>query len=734
MYAEHPTILGIVRQTADYYWRHDLRREAISVLTRAAASSYPALKKQFTFEAARKSMEIGDYARARELLEPLLAEDPFNADYLAAVAGGYSLAKQDRPLRDFYKETIDAMRGAPMAAEERTRRIAGLRRGLIPALARLNDYAGAVDQYIEIINRYPDDEALLLEAGRFARQHARTDQLVAYYTKAAADSPRDYRWPMLLAKLEAHFENFPAAIAAYAKAAAIRPDRADLYTSRAALETRLMRFDDAIASYNRTYELTYHDRQWMEKIAELHARQGRVDEAAKALRAALVEGRPERPDLFFATARRLEQWNMLDAAKSFVDQGARLAGPTGLLESGGTYVGIYTRLRQWTAAFDRLVTGFAQAQAVPNRDSSRVLNALSARLKDMGGVVARDFSPEEKAAFAAILEQKKATASRADLELMLLPLAEDAGLADLTARWQTELMEADRQREFNPHLSRLIELQTARLRFGELGRELERFADLGGPLVDRARVEAAEAYRKAGDPAGEVRVLSRIALVNLSAPLGTRYFELLIEREPQRLVVLALSGPASIRDAVANYVIGHGTPDQALAVVRARGQSLTPVWTNAYMALVGFYFGRFDTTTTEAFTSALGGGTVGERLKPVDRSLRLAGDIWFAYGSRFGEYLAFAKQPGTEDYLPAEIERTSARPDAYVSLADFYRDEGVASGALAEYDHAATLNVRRSDAHLGAAAILWRQGEQTAAFGRWRQASEVLSAQAARGR
>ena len=61
------------------------------------------------------------------------------------------------------------------------------------------------------------------EAGRYARQHARSAQLVAYYTKTAADSPRDYRWPMLLAQLETQFENFPAAIAAYAKAAAIRP-------------------------------------------------------------------------------------------------------------------------------------------------------------------------------------------------------------------------------------------------------------------------------------------------------------------------------------------------------------------------------------------------------------------------------------------------------------------------------------------------------------------------------
>ena len=66
-------------------------------------------------------------------------------------------------------------------------------------------------------------------------------------------------------------------------------------------------------------------------------------------------------------------------------------------------------------------------------------------------------------------------------------------------------------------------------------------------------------------------------------------------------------------------------------------------------------------------------------------------------------------------------------------LADFHRDEGAAPSALAEYDHAATLNARRSDVHLRAAAILWRQGSRAAAIGRWKQALDVLAAQAGRG-
>ena len=647
VYAESPRILGVVRQTADYHWRHKQGREAIAVLTRAASESYPALKTEFTLEAAIKSTQIADYVQARELLKPLLAEDPFNADYLAAVADSYALAGADGSLRDFYTSTIDNMRGAAIPADERTRRIAGLRRALIPALARLNDHAGAIDQYIEIVNRYPDDEPLLQEAGRYARQHARTDQLVAYYTKTAAGSPRDYRWPMLLAKLETQFEHFPAAIAAYAAAAAIRPDRADFQMARGRLEERLMRFDDAVASYAKTYELTYRDPQWMEKIAELRARQGRVNDAAKALRTALVEGRPERAEIFFAVARRLESWRMPEAARPFVDQGARLAGPAGLLESGSTYVSVYTGLRQPTAVFDRLLEARAEAVAAlgPDRDASSLANALSARLNELGDLVARGFAPEEKTAFAAFLEEKRAALPRGDFARLLVPLAERAGLIDLAVRWRTELMEASRQNESNEHLRRLVDLQTSRLRFAELAGELERFADSGARVAPDARLSAADAYRKAGDPAGELRMLATIQATNLPAAPLRRYFELLLDREPQRLVALAGAGDRRIRDAAANFVVGHGTFDQALAVVRARGRGLPPVWTNAHTALVGLHFARFDPATTEAFTAALGPGTVAERLKPVDRSLQLAGDSWFAYSSRFGEYLTLAKQP-----------------------------------------------------------------------------------------
>ena len=114
-----------------------------------------------------------------------------------------------------------------------------------------------------------------------------------FYAKTVVQSPRDYHWSTVLARIQTSLENYPAAIDVYAKAITIRPDRVDLYTARAELEERLMRFDDAASDYEHIYQLAYRDPQWMEKVAAVLARQGEENEVVAALQTALIEGRPE---------------------------------------------------------------------------------------------------------------------------------------------------------------------------------------------------------------------------------------------------------------------------------------------------------------------------------------------------------------------------------------------------------------------------------------------------------
>ena len=112
-----------------------------------------------------------------------------------------------------------------------------------------------------------------------------------------------------------------------------------------------------------------------------------------------------------------------------------------------------------------------------------------------------------------------------------------------------------------------------------------------------------------------------------------------------------------------------------------------------------------------------------------NRDETLAGDIWFYYGGRYGEYLSIAHQGNPEDYLPAALEGTPARSEAYFALADYYREAGQFDAALEDYAHTLELNSKRADAHDRRAQILWQQGKQEEAIKEWSAAFVALRAQ-----
>ncbi len=86
------------------------------------------------------------------------------------------------------------------------------------------------------------------------------------------------------------------------------------------------------------------------------------------------------------------------------------------------------------------------------------------------------------------------------------------------------------------------------------------------------------------------------------------------------------------------------------------------MWRSAYAALAGLYFADGRARVQNAFATALADGMIGQRLaKQADRKQALAGDVWFYYGSRYGEYLGTLKKGDPEDFLPAEMTHTNAR-------------------------------------------------------------------------
>ena len=763
LYHENPKIFGVVRSTVDFYWRNKMQPQAISVLGQAARDSYPELAKRFTYEAARKSTDAKKFQQARDMLSGLLQDDPYNGEYLSAVADTYAQAGDDQGLEKFYLEKIAFFRNAPLAADSRKTQIATLRRGLIPALTRLNNYAGAVDQYIELINNFPEDDALVTEAALYALRYQRQRQLVDFYAKTVAQSPKDYRWSMVLARTQTNLENYTDAIDTYAKSIAVRPDRVDLYIARAGLEERLMRFDEAATDYLHIYQLAYKDPQWMEKAAAIRARQGKVKEVVAALQAALIEGRPENANNSFEVARRLEAWGMLEPARSFAEQGIKQAGSELLANAehhpgARIYVRILTRLRQQDAAFAALqkalaesagslpvlkeqlekqgIAGMTDAQWRENARRSRVEVArtgMVAALQEMGSAVNTYFTPEERITFAEFADAKRSAMSAEDAEKFAIPLAESAVLADQEARWRFErLLQQAAVPNSYANTAPFVDLQRRRGRFAELGSQMEQLAKASSATQRMSPLSAgADAYRSAGDESGELRVLATMfAMHGLDSTRQPRLFQLLLARQPQELLRIGSDWRNSSGESAANYVLAHGSAQLAHAVVQARGQARPVVWNKVYDALVGLYFSEANPSVQHAFISALGDDTIGARLsQPADRTRQLAGNIWFYYGSRYGEYLGKTKLGVPEEFLPAVLEESPASAAGYLALAEYYAGVGDTKRAIADYDHTLELSPDQPDVYASLAVAYFKQGDRAAALVQWRQALAVLSKQ-----
>ncbi len=764
LYRENPKILGVVRSTVDFYWRIKSYSQAIAVLLLASKDAYPELSRQFTFEAARKSTEARQYTQARDLLTTLLNASPYDGQYLAAMADTYAQAGDDRGLRQFYLDKIAFLRNAPLSGDERKTRIVTLRRGLVLALTRMKDYSGAVDQYIELINNFPEDAGLVTESALYAQRYQRQQQLLEFYSKTVTQSPRDYRWPMVLAQIQTSLERYPAAIESFGKAVAVRPDRVDLWVARAGLEERLMLFDEAAADYERIYQLAFKDPKWMEKVAEIRARQGRADDVVAALKIALIDVGPDNAAKYFEVARQLEAWGVLPQARSFAEQGVSAAAADLLVspeqQSGArVYARIMTRLRQQEKAYATLQNALADAAAVLPvlkeqlarqgiaaitdnewRDRSQDNRVRSARdgmrsaLNEMGSAVSTYFTPEEKVAFAKFAETRRAGMSPADVDAFAVPLAQSAGLAELESRWRYELM-MDKSKTVNSSLllarmQPFVELQRRRLKFAELGAQLEQFAPRIEPQQRYAVwVAAQQAYQSAGDPEGELRAFAAMPFGTGGRDQQTRLFQLLLTRHPDKLLQRASNWNSPGQDA-ADFVVANGDAAQAHELVSSRGRTRTPVWAKSYNALIGLYFAERTPEVNGAFLSALGDNTIAERLaKPVDRTQQLAGSVWFYYGSRYGEYAGVSKQGNPEDFTPAMLEQSPASASGYLTVADYYFDSGDAVRAIADYKHTLELAPARADVHDSLAVAYYKQGARAEAMAEWKQVFSTLAHQ-----
>ena len=540
-----------------------------------------------------------------------------------------------------------------------------LRRGLIPVLTRMKDYAAAVDEYVAILNQFSEDEALAGEAARYARKYGQADRLTAFYSKAMSDSPATHDGRPYWLEFRHRLKICQAAIESYSKALAIRPDRSDLLASRAGLEERLLRFEDAAKSYAKLYELAYKDPQFMVKVAENRARLGQKGLAIDALRTAFLEGRAAKADAFLEIAARLEQWNWLPEARQYAADGRKLDAAQGVaLEAR-----IAARLRNYTAI-----------------NSEEGLQAV-------GQVVREFYTPEEKTAFATWL--------------MRLPLenktsiALTAGLQDVAVRDLHRRITSDVNRALDAEGQQLIQLEQQRLAYAELAAYLEGYSKSMAQRDPQAQLLTSGCG--AVEAGGESTRRASCSSTAVPAWLRARSRPIRATAVHDCAGTFRTGGgrqqPSSTR-RVDHAAYRAGDFATASRIIGLRGANMPAVWPRAYTALTGVYFNNREPVVMTAFQSVLGPRTIGEQIAArADRDQQAVGDVWFYYGARYGEFT------NSEDYLASELEGRPASASPYATLGDYYRESKADEKALDEYSRALQLDPSAADVHNSMAEI-----------------------------
>ncbi|HMF76597.1 MAG TPA: tetratricopeptide repeat protein [Bryobacteraceae bacterium] len=720
--AENPNLLGVVRANVDFYWSEKQPKKAVATLEAAISRAEAPFRTQLQREAAQKATDSSDFAGARRLLDELLAADPHNGDLLAAKAATYARAGDEKALVAFYAGELTQLQTATLPGGDKTSRVAALRRGYIDALIVVKQFDQALEQYEAVLNVYPEDAALAAAAARFAEANRLDAKLLAYYQKATADSPRDYRWPLLLGRLDTTLRRFPDAIAAFEKAAYVRPDRTDIFLVKADLETRLQRFDAALKTYQKLYDLSYHDTQYLPAQAELQARLGNKDDTVRLLRAAYSDANPQSLGGFVAVMGKLSGWRMQEQVDQVYQQAQALIGPdSDYTEAITLEARALTALHRPLDALDAVDKVWQKTKKDANGWNT------AAQVGEIGKAVAMYLTPEEKLAFTKRLQSPPGIAA----ELNVYDLARTAELADLTA---SRLFESARSRPQAVWPS-LNEYQSARLSHEHLGHQLETLA--GGmapnPARDQVLGAAITAYNKAGDQTNELR-LADSKTSRGTPPVGAARYAALITSSGGDLMarIQQLAGPdPNFVNALVQWSIAHGPVQFARRAVQARGGTLSGLWTNSYTALTGLYY--LDPQAGLAFEAVLGPRTVAAELSGAYGGDSLKGREWFYYAARYGDYLNNRKQTDADALLLANLEAAPSASNSYLRLGDTYRDSGQSAKAIEQYEQALELSPASADI-LDRLAMAKRKDRRAQAVAHWRAAFSFLAKRAGEGR
>ena len=744
---DYPTNVGVVEESAKFYWRAGMVERSLDLYKRTLARAQGANIRAITLQLARRQIQANRLEDAEKTLRVFYDENRTDTEVFGELAKTLGAANKLNELAEFYKSGLKDVKEA--GGENASERVAELRLGMIKTLNALGKFQDAVDQHIEIINAFPEDENRLAAAIDYAEKHSLVERLTVYYEKLTKEAYKNYRWQLVLGRMYERFGNIAGASEQYRNAVTNEPQRTDLRFSLASTLARQKRYDEAIAVLREGWTLSGRDSSWLMEVARLQISQGKRNDALQTLAQALAAKKNVKTQDEFLMASKLASWGLHgEAVKIFEATFAKL--PKVLKDEyvGPEVVRDYTRALMKTesapAVFQKLMRLRSQYEAIgansKDNDGYRaksIVSSLDTALRtDFGTGVLEYASASGTAELAAMVSgaaAKLLTYADKDELLRYVGIAHGAGLIEVEEQLLTRIKDAAFKARTKPEdtkcyneLRALIAFYNRRAAFAKAGEVLatEYARD---PYKDRFDYhnQIASQYRLAGDRERELASL-RAAYTGASGALSDsnvdwveRYLSLLYEANRKDEVQRVASSSSPYQIQLINFLIARNDINLARTAIANAKQS--PAWVASRSGEVGLFLKDYSIATETFFKSALDLRTIGQTLgRRVDPNQTLVGDDWFIAARNYGYWLGNAgRDEAGRKLTAAEIEGDPKSASAQLEQAAYYLDRKDGKRAINHVALAAELEPGSTDVAVMRGSVLLSQGDKKGALDAW---------------
>ena len=704
--ADHPTNVGVIEESAKFYWRAGLSDKSLDLYKRTVARAVGSNRRSFTLLLARRQIDANKLADAEATLRALYNENHLDTEAFGELARTLGAGNKLNELATLYQVAFKEAREAGLGGEETQTRVAALRNGMIQTLDSLGKHQDAVDQHIELINSFPEDTDRLAAAIEYAERHSLIERLVGYYEKLSKESNKNYRWQVVLGRIYDRRGNLAGAADQYRIAVLNEPQRSDLRFTLASVLARQGRFDEAIATLREGWTLAGRDPEWLIEVARIQVRQGQRDEAVKTIRQALAAKKNTSLESQLNIASQLASWGLNGEAARIYEQvlsdlPTKLQGDEYFPTPSVTgYVRALVRSEPAHSSYQKIERLRAQAAAIAQNSQSYkakyIVEALDGAMRSDFGKGVIDYATTDEASGLATAIQastaKLTLYSDAESLRRYLGIARGAGLVDIEEQLQIRLK--DSAFEARPKSSPTVTPQDNAF-YNEL-RGLIGFYERHGAYRRAADVltsefrrdpsknrfdyqnQLATQYRLIGDQNRELEWL-RAAYAGASGSLTTNYTEwvdrylTLLHATSQRGELQRLASTYNAYQLqLINFLVEKNEKLLALDAIDNAKQS--QAWVRQRSGEVGLFLKDTSPENELFFRDGLDVRPIGQLLgRRIEGDRSLVGGDWFVAARNYGYWLGLVgREIDSRRFIVGEIEGHPSSERAHLELAAYY--------------------------------------------------------------